>query len=283
MTQAKQILIFTALPIEAKPLVRHFKMKKDLTRTNFDTFMSSNLTLVVSGLGKTKMAAAVGHSMAPKQQTPVVAAINIGIAGAPKHDDFQLGRVFVANKIIDAGSRREFFPDLLKPIGISETTVTTHDRPVTSNASIANYHGLVEMEASGFFTAASAFLPPHQISIIKVVSDHVEDYRLTEDLLVEYIDRSIPSLEKVIEAMMSIPSTTNSVLKPSSVELLQNLGRHLRLTSSQCRLLEDWAIGYVHRGGSGLKKLEKFMNRDIKEKHEGKLVLEQVRQLLNEE
>jgi len=50
-----KIFIYTALPCEAKPLIEHYKLKKDLTVHAFAVYLNNDICLVVSGLGKSSL------------------------------------------------------------------------------------------------------------------------------------------------------------------------------------------------------------------------------------
>jgi len=56
-----RIFIYAALPCEAKPLVEHFKLKKDTTIQPFAVYLNQDICLTVTGLGKSAMAAGVAY------------------------------------------------------------------------------------------------------------------------------------------------------------------------------------------------------------------------------
>lgn len=106
----------------------------------------------------------------------------------------------MANKIMDAGNNRAYYPDCLVPHSFKEATCVTGDMPYASTASkeerltarnregVPDYHlqpgsnagedRVCDMEASGVAQVALAFLGPHQLCCLKTVSDHGEGVRL---------------------------------------------------------------------------------------------------------
>lgn len=157
--------IFVALPCEAKPVIEHFELKKELSITAFSIYRNSNLTLTVTGIGKSAMAAGVAYSLAlfPSPALPVL--LNIGIAG---HGTHALGSVFSADKIVDQDSGRSYYPQLVTTPACSTLTITTVSRP-KSDYPVAS---LYEMEASAFYEAAIRFSSSELIQCIKVISDN---------------------------------------------------------------------------------------------------------------
>ena len=59
---AHKIFIYTALPCEAKPLVEHFRLKKDVTVRPFAVYLSNDICLTVTGLGKSVQRAPIPPS-----------------------------------------------------------------------------------------------------------------------------------------------------------------------------------------------------------------------------
>lgn len=159
--------IFVALPCEAKPLIEHFKLKKDLSTTAFGIYRNNNftVTVTVTGIGKSAMAAGVAYCLAlfPSPALPVL--LNIGIAGHGMH---ALGSVFSADKIVDQDSGRSYYPQLVATPPCSTLTVTTVSRPQSDYPSASLY----EMEAAAFYETAMRFSSSELIQCIKVISDN---------------------------------------------------------------------------------------------------------------
>jgi nucleoside phosphorylase len=169
MTQARFIktFIFTALPCEAKPLVNHFKLKKDLSSHPFALYHNDNRVLAVSGCGKIAMAAAVAYSLAKFKPQAHPVLLNVGIAG---HKTATLGELFAADKISDIESGKHFYPQLICKRPCPTLTINTVSTPETTYRDNCLY----EMEASAFYEIAARFTSTELIQAFKIVSDNQE-------------------------------------------------------------------------------------------------------------
>jgi adenosylhomocysteine nucleosidase len=159
--------LFTALPCEAKPLVAHFKLKKDSSSHPFALYFNDNTVLVVSGCGKIAMAAAVAYGLAKFQHQSHPVLVNIGIAG---HKTARLGDLFATHKITDVETGRHFYPQLITQLPCPTLAINTVSVPET------NYNDacLYEMEASAFYEIAARFTSSELIQAFKIVSDNQE-------------------------------------------------------------------------------------------------------------
>jgi len=158
------LLIHTALHAEARALITHFKLKRQHDEHAFACFTNEEIYLVESGTGKTNAATAVGWLSAKlSAENPVW--LNIGMAGHANHD---VGTLLLANHIEDQAKGHHWEPPILNDIPIANDHLLTIDYPDSSYPDNA----MVDMEASGFFTAASRFTQPELIHSIKVISDN---------------------------------------------------------------------------------------------------------------
>ena len=57
------VFIFVALPCEAKPLIQSWSLKKNSEHKPFSIYENQDFVVVVSGVGKLAMAAAVAYTM----------------------------------------------------------------------------------------------------------------------------------------------------------------------------------------------------------------------------
>ncbi|MGR8942283.1 MAG: hypothetical protein ACU83P_11910, partial [Gammaproteobacteria bacterium] len=166
MTQAAPtIFIYTALPCEASPLIEHFKLRKDLTSQPFEVYRRDRICLTVTGIGKCAMAAGVAYTLARTSAAEKPILLNIGIAG---HAENQLGSIFLAGKIIDADTQRNYYPPLVFSPPCPVETVRTLSRPQSDYAETHLY----DMEASAFYETAARFSTGELIHSLKVVSDN---------------------------------------------------------------------------------------------------------------
>ena len=162
----RKIFIYTALPCEAKPLVEHYNLKKDVTVQPFAVYLNHEICLTVTGLGKSAMAAGVAYSQAlfATVECPVV-ILNIGIAG---HKDYPLGSLFLIDKIIDVDSQRNYFPSVITSSSCHTGSIQTFSKPQLNY----NQSYLCDMEASAFYETAVRFSSSELIFCLKIISDN---------------------------------------------------------------------------------------------------------------
>ncbi len=162
---AHKIFIYTALPCEAKSLVEHFNLKKDVTVQPFAVYLNHDICLTVTGLGKSAMAAGVAYTQALFASVEHPVMLNIGIAG---HKDHLLGGLFLINKIIDIDSQRSYYPSLTFTPPCPTGSIQTVSKPQP------NYDKshLCDMEASAFYETAVRFTSSEMILCLKVISDN---------------------------------------------------------------------------------------------------------------
>ena len=102
--------------------------------------------------------------------------LNVGVCGS-SDNTVKKGSIFLCHKITDFSTKRSYYPDILYKHPFNEKSVITYPTVLSqSNADFKNSDMtfLVDMEASGVFISASYFYQPHQIFIIKIVSDYFD-------------------------------------------------------------------------------------------------------------
>ncbi|PJZ46573.1 phosphorylase [Leptospira brenneri] len=178
--------LFFAVLSEAKPWLERLQAKPLSYTGKFRIFQKNSHYIIISGTGKLSMALAVSEfaHLISKSERNQMKVWNLGIAGAT-NPELSLGDFFWIHKITDWGSKRDHYPDrILKSEFIKETTLTTFDRPITKEKNLDRFQSLtkeelngihlVDMEGSGFFEAASLYFPLENITLGKIVSDHLE-------------------------------------------------------------------------------------------------------------
>lgn len=175
--------IVVAHGLEAKALVKMLELERYHASARFVEYSNSNkLRLVVSGIGKKAMIAAVTY-LGEQQASDDVecrAWLNIGIAG---HRDAPLGSAWLGNKITDQSSGVSAYPPQLIE-GVEVGSVVTVDDPETLYPLDAAY----EMEASAFYAEATKYSTAELVQVFKVISDNLENPISEIDI------RSVPGL-----------------------------------------------------------------------------------------
>ena len=229
MNYQQPILLFTALPCEAKPLVAHFDLKKNLAIKPFAIYSKDSIILTVTGLGKSAMAAGIAytHALFAKNKTAVL--LNVGVAG---HKDHQLGTVFATEKITDMDSGRNFYPPLVARLTCKTATVCT-----VSRAQTVYRHGyLYDMEASAFYETSARFTTAELVQCIKVISDNESSptHKIQPKQVEQWIAGSIITLEKLIAELSALAES----IDPIEPKLYDELVTRWHFTSSQQHILK---------------------------------------------
>ncbi|MDD1626984.1 MAG: hypothetical protein LUQ26_05850 [Methylococcaceae bacterium] len=162
---ARKVFIYMALPCEAKPLVEHFSLKKDVTVQPFAVYLNHDICLTVTGLGKSAMAAGVAYTQALFASVEHPVMLNIGIAG---HKDHPLGDLFLIDKIIDVDSQKRYYPSLIFTPPCPTGSIQTLSKPQINYDKVH----LCDMEASAFYETAVRFSSSELILCLKVISDN---------------------------------------------------------------------------------------------------------------
>jgi len=159
------IYFVVALACEAKPLIRVLNLKSVANHANYPLYENDRFRLIVTGIGKLNAATATSYLASLSEIKKNNAWLNVGIAG---HLDADIGSPFLANKIIDGGSGLSWYPIFIRPFAVKSTSLVTQDH--AQNKYEPNT--LYDMEAAGFYLAASRFNTTEFVHSLKIVSDN---------------------------------------------------------------------------------------------------------------
>jgi len=207
--------LFTALPCEAKPFINHFKLKKDLSVTAFTIYHNADITLTVTGLGKSAMAAGVAYTLALFPAPRLSVLLNIGIAG---HRSYELGTVFVVEKITDQETGRNYYPQL-----IISPPCPTHPLVTVAQAQ-PDYpsDSLYEMEASAFYETAIRFSSSELIQCIKIISDNKNNpsSQIKPAQVSQWLSDALPVIEEYSQQLSQLASLNQPSIAASYAEMI---------------------------------------------------------------
>ena len=160
------ILIVTAFDAEARPLIDHFRLRRQADQ-GFPVYAGGDVWLVVSGPGRINAAAATAHLHARAGFPWDNTWINTGIAG---HPELPQGEARIAHKITEKTSGKSWYPALVTGNPWGSAALLTVDQPDSDYGS----GGLVDMEASAFMETALRFSSSELVHVLKIVSDNRE-------------------------------------------------------------------------------------------------------------
>ncbi len=242
-----RLLLVTALHGEAKPFIDGLGLKRDRSSQAFAMFFGGDTALVVSGVGKVRSAMATAAFLSSH---PVngLAAVNVGIAGAPRDGGRRIGELLLIHRIRDAATGREQFPDMLVQTPIPESPLITVDRPVTQGGSLDAGPALVDMEGSGFFEAAAALLPSHAIACLKVVSDYLGESQPNRQEVTDLIRARWVEMKTFLDGLKSVTTWGKSLVGPPETRWMEAVSSALRLTVTQQGQLDAWVRRRLAKG-----------------------------------
>ena len=162
--------IVVAHALEAKALIPMLHLQPFDTTSRFVQYgNSNNLHLIVSGIGRAAMEAAITDlsQQQANEEGQIRAWLNIGIAG---HNQAPLGGAWLGNKITCQVSGDSAYPPQLIA-HIDSGAVITVDEPERTYPEDAAY----EMEAFSFFEQATKYSTAELVQVFKIISDNLEN------------------------------------------------------------------------------------------------------------
>lgn len=180
------IAIFIAMQGEAAPYIEALGLKGSGDISGFRTFSDEKYILTVTGIGKINAACAVTRILS-LYEGRIDLVVNIGTcAGEDK------AHTYVINRICDMDYRKDLYPDMVYKTPFEEMTLHTSDIYKTDSCFTDEYGPYVyDMEGSAVFIAASNFVSPDRIMLIKTVSDSGDPDSVTDDYCVDLLGSSV--------------------------------------------------------------------------------------------
>ena len=192
-----------ALEAEARPLVDHYRLRRDPAVTAFKLFRRDDTALIVAGIGKVAAAAATSYLYLASGGERHAIWLNVGIAG---HGSRHLGEALLAHKIVDRASAAAWYPPLAATPPCDTDLVTTVDRPELDYQA----PGAFEMEAAAFYPIACRFASAELVHCLKIVSDGPS----------EAVERlSLPKVSRLVADQLATVEDWVAACEPLSAEL----------------------------------------------------------------
>lgn len=283
------IYFVCAMYCEAQPFIELLNLKKHPLGGRFQLFEGEDALCLITGTGAMNSAIAASGLLARQKPSSEDLIVNAGVCAGMRDTD-PLGRLFLCSRITEQASGRHFYPDMLFAHPFFEDIVETVVHPLTfdgSHCSAQNTYSapLVDMEASGFWQAASAYAAPHQIAVAKVISDHPN---------VPAPLPSAPEIQLLMEKAAAdlipwVRNTSRLLARPcdplgaAETESLKTAGQRLKLSAAMQNSLQQSARYYALQGGNLCRTLQDFFTEhDVlcSSKREGKDYFELLRKRL---
>ncbi len=232
--------LFTALNCEARPLIDHLHLNEQKPHDLFRLFTDANndISLVITGVGKTACAAAVSYHHAIIHASTTDIWLNIGVAG---HKDLAAGQPCLVNKITDGGSGETWYPQIVFTPPCRTMPLLTLEQPSADYQPI-----LYDMEAAGFYAIASRLGTSELIHCIKIVSDNAlsDGFSVNARAVKNYVWNSIDTIDKLMDSLHKLSSELQMAsAKPHDYDTIVN---HWHFTQTQqhqlLQLLRRWTL-----------------------------------------
>lgn len=216
--------IYTALVCEAKPLVDHYRLRKNLSIDVFAVYCHDDICLTVTGVGKSAMAAAVAYTQALFAADAPCVLLNIGIAG---HKDYSVGQLFLINKISDVDSGKNYYP----PRVFKTSCRTAPIQTVSTPRLVYDDTCLCDMEAAPFYETATRFSTGEHVQCLKIISDNQTSP--VEHIQPQQVSRLIADHIPAIENVLAELHLLARIMATPESELVAQWLQHYRFTASE--------------------------------------------------
>lgn len=270
----------TALYYEAEDIISHYNMKKVMEAAKFQTFKSENEVLVISGTGALKAAVAATYMLNLFKYDENDVFVNIGTCGA--REDSSEGKIFMCNKFIDSFTKKSFYPDMLFKHPFSEGVLESFPKVMSENNELNEEYDIADQEGTFVYETASMFLKPHNIHIIKIVSDILKPEAVTPQKIKMLVKQSMPQIYEWLELRTGIKLEDEQVIDEEELSALRVLSERLHFTAAMNTEFEKLAKQYKVRNGHIIDVIREYAELNCKSKNEGKRIFEQIKNRLME-
>lgn len=206
---------------EAKKLIKLLDLKR--VEDKFVLFSNSNFVLIISSSGEVSSSVATTYLLT---KFKIDYLINYGIAGSIDRK-CKIGDLFLINRVSHIISEDELYPDIVYDTSIYEAEILCTPIALDQNSSLLkSYHKncpniiLVDMESYGFIKAAFEFISPHQVLILKVVSDFLEPDSIDIKNIDLLLDDSSTRVQKLAQSLLEIESNKKEIFTDFEVSFI---------------------------------------------------------------
>jgi nucleoside phosphorylase len=235
-----KINFVVALFCEAKPIITHFNLRK-MDSTLFKIYSNQNhsIWLIISSIGSSASSRATKHLALVSEADMGTAWLNIGIGG---HDNLPLEKAILAHKITNSSTGKTWFPQLIFDPPCLTTSVKTVEKPDF------NYpdDNVVEMEASGFYSAAESYSTREMVHCMKIISDNSQSPagKITAAIVDKSISRNLSIIKELVRKLqfLSMKEQERTSDPPFLQECLSRWHFTVTQTHQLKSLLRKWLL-----------------------------------------
>lgn len=190
--------IICALKPEARPLLDHFKLRPLGGTIPVYRNMDSNITLTLSGIGKSAAGLAAAYTRDYFQADKSHAWLNLGIAG---HATLPVGQAVMIKKVTAADSGQSWFPSRVFTTTLPACDLLTLDKPGREYRT-----ELFDMECAGFFQTVTGFATLELVQAVKIISDNADQPTdgVNPVLISRIMTRNLPAIEDITQQLLAL-------------------------------------------------------------------------------
>ncbi len=183
-----------ALPSEARPLIDHYQLKIIPRSGPFKLYEANGRRLIISGVGKIQSAGAAAflHAFSGSLRNRIW--VNVGIGGHVAHT---VGEGVLAHKITDRTTGESWYPPIVIEPPCRTESILTVDHPESKYWEPSVY----EMEAAGFYPAATRFSTGELVHCYKVISDNRKSppHKISSTLVERLIAGHLEAIDTILK------------------------------------------------------------------------------------
>ena len=185
--------ILIALFTEASPIIKSFDLQLKHKKP-FKIYENENIKLIISGIGNIQAASALTYLLTKYPPKNIDKIFNIGICASSNKDD-QIGTIYQIKKIVDKSTNHVYH--LKSERYLQNTTIATY---ATVQTKIDQKYHLADMESAGFYISAKKFIASENITVLKIISDHMEDKIPKKEEVETMVEKHLPLFHKILSA-----------------------------------------------------------------------------------
>jgi nucleoside phosphorylase len=262
MPQLHSILLVFALPQEAKPFVQYTQAKLLTEVGNLKYYESPKYNILITGLGNTAAATAIGWYFGKYNTKSIV--WNIGTAASAKKEVHSWQRIV---QVYSQSTEQYFYPEI-QTSHFPLATCCTVTKPHNEIMLLGIQQDLVDMEFFALAKAAQQFVPTNFIQSIKWVSDNGSlDFYKNKNWQTIYA-------EKLKEVLIEIDTQSVKIIESANkyhadiAPYLQLVESKLQISFTQKVQLKNALIHAVHtKGNQWLSAVLDTVPDDITQTH----------------
>ena len=229
-----------ALPCEAKSIISHFNLvKRNSTLFKIYSNQDHSIRLIISGVGYSASSRSTKQLASVSEASISTAWLNIGIGG---HKNLPLGTAILAHKITDPQMERSWFPQIVFDPQCLTASVKTFENPVFNYPN----NDVVEMEASGFYSAAESYSTREMVHCMKIISDNLQSPagKITAAMVDKLISRNLSIIKELVRKLQFLSMEEEK--RTSDPPFFQECHSRWRFTVTQTHqlknLLRKWSL-----------------------------------------